>query len=185
MPRAPRWTPICKQLTRLQPPELLELLHELFKSSEQARAFLSARFAEANLDALIEPYRRRILDQFRFHPSSMTVRLDLAAARRAIREYRQATGDLFGTAELMMAYVEAGTQHVADLGDSDVRVYNSLESVLGELTKLLQTNEGRPMYPIFRDRLNRVAEIASECGYGYGDSAGAAIHQLADALRDS
>lgn len=179
------WTAIRKQLRGRPHGELIELLHELFRLSPQNQAFLAARFANVDSDALIEPYRRRIEEQFRFRSSTMTVKLDLAEARRAIREYRKATDDLFGAAELMLTYVEAGTAHVVNLGESEERVYNSLDSVLRELVDLLLTNEGRGMYPVFRERLARVGELAAQCGYGYGDSVHDELLRLESALRRS
>ncbi len=179
------WMPIRKQLRGRSPDELVELLHELFKLSPQNRAFLTSRFAIVDSDALIEPYRRRIEEQFRFRTSTMTVKLDLAEARRAIREYRKATDDLFGAAELMMTYVEAGTDHVVNFGEYEERVYNSLDSVLRELVDLLLADEGRGMYAVFRDRLARVGKLASQCGYGYGDSVDDELYRLESALGSS
>ena len=164
------WAAIRKQLRTRPHTELIELLHELFRLSRQNQAFLATRFASVDSENLIEPYRRRIEEQFRFRTSTMTVKLDLAEARRAIREYRKATDDLFGAAELMMTYVETGTHYVVNFGEYEERVYNSLDSVLHELVELLLTHEGRQMYPVFRDRLKRVGELAAKCGYGYGDS---------------
>ena len=142
-------------------------------------------FADVDTDTLIEPYRRRIEEQFRFRPSTMTVKLDLAEARRAIREYRTATDDPFGAAELMMTYVEAGTHYVVNLGESEERVYNSLDSVLRELVDLLMTIEGRGMYSAFRERLTRVGALAAQCGYGYGDSVHDELSRLETALSGS
>lgn len=182
MPTTPRWSPIRKQLRKLAPEELIELLRELFGLSTQNSAFLATRFADVDADKLLEPYRRRIVEQFRFHTSRMTVKLDLAEARRAIREYRKATGDLFGTAELMMSYVEAGTHYVMNYGEYEERVYNSLESVLRELAALLRSDEAAGMYAVFRERLKQVAEQSKWCGYGYGDSVRFEVGELEAAL---
>jgi hypothetical protein len=38
---------------------------------------------------------------------------------RAIRDYRKATGNLHGTVELLMTYVENGAEFTSDYGDMD------------------------------------------------------------------
>ena len=79
-------------------------------------------------------------------------------ARKAIRDYRKATGNLAGTAELLMTYVENGAEFTHEYGDIDERFYNSVESALEELAALLR-GEAREMYPQFSDRLARVEQM--------------------------
>ena len=68
-----------------------------------------------------------------FFPARGIGKLKLGEARKAIRDYRKATGDLSGTAELLMTYVENGTRFTREFGDIDERFYSSVESALDEL----------------------------------------------------
>ena len=163
-----KWPQIKSALAALDKPELIALLKDLFDRSIESRAFLSARFlAEGVPDAILEKYRMRIVEQFL--PKRGHGKLDLRPARRVIRDYRKATSDLAGTVDLMLTYVESGTEFTNQFGDISESFYNSLESVLDEMTGLFKTPEGAALYPRFQDRVNRLARMASGIGWGYGD----------------
>lgn len=66
------------------------------------RDFLEARCqAEDGGGAALEKYRRKIIEQF--FPRYGIGKLKLGEARKAIRDYRKATGNLAGTLELMLS----------------------------------------------------------------------------------
>jgi hypothetical protein len=81
---------------------------------------------------------------------------------------RKATGDLAGTVELLMTYVENGAKFTNEYGDIDERFYGSVESALDELAALLQS-EARELYPRFRDRLAAVERMTDGIGWGFHD----------------
>ena len=163
-----KWSQIKSVIASLDKPELVALLKDLFDHSIESRAFLSARFlADGVPDAILDKYRKRIVEQF--FPKRGFGKLDLRSARRAIRDYRNATSDLAGTVDLMLTYVESGTEFTNQFGDINEPFYNSLESVLDEMVGLLRTTEGVALYPRFQDRMNRLAMRASGIGWGYGD----------------
>ena len=122
--------------------------------------------AEAGDGTAVERYRRTIIEQF--FPQRGFGKLKLAEARKAIRDYRRATDHLAGTIDLMLTYVENGTQFTREFGDINEAYYNSLESVLQEMTQLLR--KGDPsLYPEFRERIQRLGGHADYIGWGYGD----------------
>jgi hypothetical protein len=105
-----------------------------------------------------------------FFPERGYGKLQPRVARKATSDYRKATGDLAGTAELMLTYVEQGMQFTLQYGDIDAPFYSGLESVLVELTTLLGTTAGTPLYPHFAGRLRALAQSAAQMGWGYGDA---------------
>jgi hypothetical protein len=112
-----KWPQIKSVLASLDRPELVALMKDLFDHSVESRAFLSARFlAEGVPDAILTKYRKRIVEQFL--PKRGEGKLDLRSARRAIRDYRKATSDLAGTVDLMLTYVESGTEFTNQFGDA-------------------------------------------------------------------
>jgi hypothetical protein len=164
------WSQIKASLASLGKPELISLLKDLFDHSIESRAFLAVRFlAEGVPDAILDKYRKRIVEQF--FPKRGDGKLDLRSARRTIRDYRKATSDLSGTVDLMLTYVESGTEFTNQFGDI-------IESVLDEMVGLLRTAEGAALYPRFQDRVNRLARIASGIGWGYGDHVAEQIELL-------
>ena len=115
------------------------------------------------------------MDQF--FPARGDGKLKLGEARKAIRDYRKATGNLPGTAELLMTYVENGTRFTHEFGDIDERFYSSVESALGELATLL-LGEPRVLYQQFSDRLARVEQMANGIGWGFHDFIEDVVWQL-------
>ncbi len=103
-----------------------------------------------------------------FFPARGFGKLKLGEARKAIRDYRKATGNLPGTAELLMTYVENGARFTREYGDIDERFYNSMESALSELAALLR-GEAREIYPHLRDRLASVEQMTDGIGWGFHD----------------
>lgn len=68
----------------------------------------------------------------------------------------------------MLTYVENGTQFTREFGDINEAFYNSLESVLHEMTQLLRKDDPS-LYPEFRERIQRLGDHADYIGWGYGD----------------
>lgn len=159
-------------------PELLGLVQDSFECSSENRRYLAARLLResANLatgevadDKVRVPFHKRIFHVFydrRGHPADQ---LDYLAGRKAISDYRKASGDLAGTLDLMLHYVETGTQFTLDFGDIDEPFYNSMCSMLNGIVKNIESPEGRPLYPLFRDRLIQLEKRARD-RFGYGCS---------------
>ncbi len=164
----PKWSAIKPKLVTLTQLELIELVKALFDQSADNKLLLATRLAPDALGTeAIEPYRERIVVQF--FPKRGFGKLNLREARQAIRDYRKATGDLGGTLELMMTYLEQGTAFTNAYGDISEAFYNSLESVLNEFAKILKSREGQEYYPQFAARLKQLKSDASDIGWGYGD----------------
>jgi hypothetical protein len=174
------WQNVRRQLNDWSKSALIALVKDLYNASSKNRDFLDARFQlEENPCAALENYRRKIVEQF--FPPRGEGKLKLAEARHAIRDYRKATGDLAGAIDLMLTYVENGTEFTREFGDINESFYNSLESVLNEMTQLLLM-EGREFYPRFRERVQRLANRADGIGWGYGDALQDKVYQLESKL---
>jgi hypothetical protein len=174
------WQKIRQQLDDWSKPALVALVKDLHDASPDNRDFLLARFqAEEGAGAALEKYRRKIVEQF--FPARGDGKLKLADARKAIRDYRRATGNLTGTIDLMLTYVENGTEFTHEFGDINESFYNSLESVLTEMAQLLM-REGTELYPRSRERIRRLATLADGIGWGYGDAVRDQVYQLENEL---
>jgi len=177
-----KWSELRKSLAKWEPSDLIDLVKELYDASPTNRDFLHARLVtDADDESVLKPYRERIATQF--YPKRGDAKLKLAEARKAIREYHKATGNVAGTIELMLTFVEHGTAFTRDYGDINEAFYSSLESVLSELvTHLCQ--DGGELYPRFRDRLEQLAANATRIGWGYGDFVLDQVGLLEDELSD-
>jgi hypothetical protein len=161
------WSAARKHLSTWDKPALLALVKDLYDAAAGNRDFIHARCqAEDGGGEVLETYRSKIVEQF--FPQRGFGKLKLAEARKAIRDYRKATGSVPGTAELLMSYVENGVRFTHQFGDIDERFYSSVESALDELAALLR-GEARDLYPQFRERLAKVEQMTDGIGWGFHD----------------
>ncbi len=176
------WSTLCRQLVTWEKPALLALVKDLYEANTDSRDFIQARCqAEENGGEILEKYRGKIVEQF--YPARGEAKLKLGEARKAIRDYRKATGNLAGTAELLMTYVEQRAEFTHDYGDINEQFYNSLESALDELASLLY-GDARETYPTFSERLARVGQLSDGIGWGFHDYIEDVVWQLEEELGD-
>lgn len=180
------WSTVRPHLATWDKPALVALVKDLYEGSADSRDFIQAHCQDGGQTGesggeILEKYRRKIVEQF--FPARGEGKLKLGEARKAIRDYRKATGNLPGTAELLMTYVENGAEFTHEYGDIDERFYSSVESALDELAALLR-GEARGMYPQFSERLARVEQMTDGIGWGFHDYIGDVAGQLEEELGD-
>lgn len=174
------WSAVRRHLATWDKPALVALLKDLYDAAAGNREFIQARCqAGEGGGEVLENYRRKIVEQF--FAARGFGKLKLGEARKAIRDYRKATGDISGTAELLLTYVENGAKFTHDFGDIDERFYSSVESALDELAILLH-GEARELYPQFSDRLADVEELTDGIGWGFHDFVVGIVMQLEEEL---
>ena len=173
------WSAVRPRLVAWEKSALLALVKELYDAAAENRDFIEARCLPEDGGAILEKYRRKIVEQF--FPARGEGKLKLGEARKAIRDFRKATRDVPGTAELLMAYVENGTRFTQEYGDIDERFYSSVESALDELAVLLR-GPAREMYPQFRERLAKVEQMTDGIGWGFHDFIAELVGRLEDEL---
>ena len=177
----PSWSAVRKQLSTMEKPALLDLIKDLYQTSASNKDFLNARCLASDGDeAALEPYRQKVIEPF--YPKRGEAKLNLGEARKAIRQYRRATGDLPGTAELLLTYVENGVAFTNEYGDIDERFYSSIESALTELADLLR-EEGKILYQKFSKRLAKAERDTDGIGWGFHDFLADTVSELANHFR--
>ena len=126
---------------------------------------LHARFAPDG--TTIDQYRRLV--RAAVFPDPLSQRpIRLRDATATIREYTQATGDVAGTIDLLLEFVEAGTEQAADLGYGDDAYFTALERKVKEILRLLDelpNSERRAL----TERIARLGAYEGAIGWGYGD----------------
>jgi len=178
------WSAARRHLATLDKPALLALVKDLYDSGAENRDFIQARCQAADSGGeVLEAYRKRIVEQFFSKRADGVGALKLGVARKAIRDYRKASGNLSGTVELLMTYVENGAEFTHEYGDIDEPFYNSVASVLEELAGLLR-GEAQEMYPQLSERLARVEQMTNGIGWGFGDFVADVVWQLEEELTE-
>jgi hypothetical protein len=159
------WAAVKTRLETLDRKGLVGLVHDLNEASEANRRFLEARFLPS--EVAIEKYRRLV--EAAVFPDPLSQRpIRLRDAGAAITEYRRSTGDVAGSVDLMLTFVEAGTEQAVDLGYGDDSYFSALETKVAAIVKSLGalSSEERTSATA---RLVRVRNRAQDIGWGYGD----------------
>ena len=163
--RQPCWTDVRARLETSDRKSLLALVHDLYEASPANRRFLEARFLPS--PSALAKYHRLVSDAVFPNPLSRR-RVALRDATAVITEYRRSTGDIAGTVDLMVTFIEAGTEQAADLGYGDESYFSALENKLDAVAKSWrELSPTRQM--AMATRLTRVQARAQQIGWGFGD----------------
>lgn len=162
------WTAIKSHIKDWDATRLTALIKALYESSGDNKVFLEARFqADTGGGAALETYRKKIVEQF-YPARGGFGKLKLGEARKAIRDFKNATGNMDGTIDLLLTYLETGNEFTRDFGDISGPFYDSLCSAMDELAALLR-KEGPEAWIKASERLATLALKANGIGWGYGD----------------
>ena len=172
--RRKKWSEVKARLEALDRKGLVSLLGNLYDASVVNRRCLHSRLTPGS--RAIEEYRRLVADAIYPDPFSKR-RVSARDAAAAIVEYRRSTGDASGTIDLMLTFVEAGTEQAADLGYGDEAYFDALQVRLDAVAKQFDTFPAE-MRANVRARLGRIQMRARDVGWGFGD----AVDELVQAL---
>ena|SRR5688572_18216318 len=159
------WADVRKRVDTFDRKSLVGLIHDLYHASSANRRFLDARLLPSS--NAIEKYRRLVADAVYPDPFSRRP-VSLRDASTAITEYRRSTGDLSGTVDLMLTFLEAGTEQAADLGYGDEPYFAALERKIDAIAKAW-TDLSAEARAEATQRLEWVQKRAKAIGWGYGD----------------
>ncbi len=174
-----KWSDLKKSLQKSDQKELLNIIQELYRYSEDNRRYLLARFIDMeNISRVMEEYREIIVNEF--FPKKGYGELRYSVAEEAIREYSEASGDFAGKMELMLTYVENGVKYTNKYGDIDEEFYDKIYEMLEQFCSLLKTPEGQSLYPLFGKRLLKIRDNSKGIAWGFGDAVNILITKIED-----
>ena len=165
LPKRPRWAEAKARLETFDRKGLVSLIHDLYEASPANRRFLDSRLLSPS--AAIEEYRRLVADAICPDPLSRR-RISVRDTCAVITAYRRATGNLTGTVDLMLTFVEAGTEQAADLGYGDDDYFDALANKLKAIEKAFDELPATVRATAVA-RLTRVRARGMNIGWGYGD----------------
>ena len=169
-----KWSDVKARLEVFDRKDLVSLLGELYDASVANRRFLHSRLTPGS--RAIEEYRRLVASAIYPDPFSKR-RVSVRDAAAAIVEYRRSTGDASGTVDLMLTFVEAGTEQAADLGYGDEAYFNALQIRLDAVAKEFDALPVDVRAEV-RARLGRIRMRAQDVGWGFRDAVDDVIHAL-------
>ena len=160
-------TDLKKELKNLNQKELIQLIVDLYKNNKEVKQFLSTKFiGEEAIEVLFQQSKQKIKNEF--FPDRGHGKLRLAEAKKAISEFKKLSNDEMKTVDLMLYYVEMGTDFTDSFGDIDQNFYNSMISMYEKVVSACELDE--IYYHAFEERLSRIVRIADGIGWGYGDT---------------
>ncbi|RDI41643.1 DUF6155 family protein [Falsibacillus pallidus] len=157
-------TDLKKQLKDLNQKELITLIADLYKLNSEVKDYLSSKFSgeEAHIE-LHEKARLQIRNEF--FPDRGHGKLRLTEAKKAISTFKKLVGDPARTLDLMLYYVELGTEFTNTFGDIDMTFYNSLVSMYDKAA--VECDKDVALVEAFHDRFYRLVRESEGIGWGY------------------
>ncbi len=163
--KIPSWIDVKRNIKSFNNTQLLELIGDLYRLSENNKEFFHACFSLS--EDPLESYKRIV--QVAIHPYlEDNETLDIGRGEDAIERYSKAIDDVKGETELMVFFVECGNNFTLSYGDIDDEFY---DSVLRMYEKAIQNVTELPtgVQKVFKERLHEIMDSASGIGWGYHD----------------
>ena len=155
-------TELKKNLERFDKKELIRLIIESAKLNKDNMEWLEIELQKPNeLPELLKYYKMKI--------SKALDSNDFTAARKAITDFKKASSDREDLIDLMVYYVEQGTEITLDYGDMYEDFYTKLENVYIDAIKLLNEWGDTRLIEKFRPRLEMLVNKTEDVGWGYHD----------------
>jgi len=158
------WNEVAKAISEKNPKEMVKLIKDLYSLSHENRNFVNARCLSGSEQ--LNPYKA-IIEKSLYPDVYEKQTINLSAGKKAISDYKKAIGDLVGTLELMVFYVECGNNFTIDFGDICDSFYSSLESMFNRIVTLLKKSD-ESVNKMFQPRLRDIVDKAKEKGIGWG-----------------
>jgi len=177
------WTEIDKQLRELAADNIIKLVKGLHDLSPQNQAWLRAKLLPIAQDTkYLEDCRRKVANYVYRETKGIPSMPRFREAKKVISEYRKSTGDLRGTLDLMLTYIERGHEFTLDFGDIDEPFYDKLINMLEHFAIELRRSPAKyELYELFRPRLMAIRRN-SDIGWGYGDFIQETVDELEELL---
>ena len=162
----PAWADVKARLTDLDRAGWLSLLQDLYAASKDNQAFLHARLHLG--DNVLEPYKAT-LDRWLWPNVFKSQDTSVAKAKKAIADYKKASGAADGLAELMVFYCERATGFSCDVGMDDETYLGAVVRMFEQAVKAVSS-----LPPAQQDllwvRLEVVRDRSRAIGYGVADN---------------
>lgn len=160
-------TELKKELKQYDEKQLTQLVAELYKLNDDVKRYLGTRFkGEEAFIELFETTKKQINDEF--FPERGFAKMRLSEAKKAITKFKKLSNDDLKTLDLMLYYVEVGTEFTKTYGDIDIKFYKSMVSIYSNVVDACDQDE--KIYDIFADRLYAVVEKSEGTGWGYHEA---------------
>jgi hypothetical protein len=173
------WSDLKKILMDADKNELIDLIRNFYEHpAENCQEIISRYLKGKKRDWVLESFQRIIRNEFFSDKGFGGPRSDVT--RKAVMDYSEGSGDLAGTMELMLFFVENVVEFFNEYGDIDEEFIDEGYEILRKFTELLKTPEGQNFYPNFETRLLKLRRESDDIGYGFGDDIAYYVKDIED-----
>jgi len=162
---SPSWTDVKARLAEYDRAGLLGLVQDLYAGSKDNQAFLHARLQLG--EDVLEPYKTA-MDRWLWPDVFKNQDTSVAKAKKAIADYKKASGTADGLAELTVFYCERASGFSRDVGLDDEAYLSALVRMFEQALKVVAALPGRQRAALWT-RLEMVRDRSHDLGYGVGE----------------
>jgi hypothetical protein len=174
-----KWAEVEKTLQDTDKKDLIDLIRDLYRHSAENRQIIISRHVKGKKsDWVLESFHRVIRNEFFSDKGFGGLRSNVV--RKAVMDYSEGSGDLAGTMELMLFFVENVVEFINEYGDIDEEFYDVGYEMLGKFCELIKTPDGQSFYPRFKTRLLKLRSESDDFGYGFGDDIAYYVENVED-----
>ena len=161
----PSWIDVKAKLADFDRPSLIGLVQDLYAASKDNQAFLHARLHLGG--DVLKPYKAAI-DRWLWPDVFKNQNTSVAKAKKAITDYKKASGTADGLAELTVFYCERASGFSCDIGMDDEAYLSALVRMFEQAPKTIATLPQAQRSTLWA-RLDVVRDRSHDIGYGVGE----------------
>ena len=169
-----------KYLQTLTKEQVIEVMLELYDARKEAKEYLEFYLAPDS-NAELEKCKKAIRQEF-FPTRGFSEKPSFAKCRKVISDFQKLKPEPACVADLMLFYIEQGCEYTVTFGDMWEQYYTTLEN---NFDKTLENNFDKTMKFIFihglliqyYDRIEKLLDNVSKCGWGFYDTLSDIYHQ--------
>lgn len=175
----PKLSEVKSSLEKLSKKELIDIIMDFYEHPDEKRqAIISRHMKGKKSDWVLESFKQIVRSEF--FPDKGLGGLRSDVTRKAVMDYSKGSGDLEGTMELMLFFVENVVEFVNEYGGIDEEFIDEGYEMLRKFCELLKTPDGQRLYPIFKARLLKLRRESDDMGYGFGDDIAYYVEDVED-----
>ena len=161
----PTWSDVKAKLADFDRPGLIGLVQDLYAASKDNQAFLHARLKLG--EDVLKPYKGAI-DRWVWPDVFKNQNTSVAKAKKAITDYKKASGTAEGLAELTVFYCERASGFSCDVGLDDEAYLSAMVRMFEQALKAVAALP-ESQRPSLWSRLEMVRDRSHDIGYGVGE----------------
>jgi|APGre2960657505_1045072.scaffolds.fasta_scaffold93608_1 hypothetical protein len=161
------WREINSNLEKIDKKQIISIVKAMYTAHKVNKTFLSATFCPNSFDKILEEAKQQIVNQF--FPKRGYGKCNLVVIKKVISNYNKTTNDTVGYLDLMLSYIEEGTDFINTYGDIKENAYGSMQDTFEKFSTHLKKEQNVVLFDIFKNRIEKLKDNVYGIGYGFGD----------------